>query len=161
MLLSLQLQFRNTLSPESVCSRERPVSPDDHEVGDVAVDQVLGGGSASDLPVAGHYWEQFDAGSAGTVYAPEDYFVGGGDAAITFDFEPIPVKATGEDRRLTIQPIGATPIPPDVRSTAESSLFYVESKSKTTRYSFPPRAVFDEGRVIWAIDLTPEDEEEA
>ena len=127
----------------------------------MAPDQVLGGGSASDLPVAGHYWEQFDAGSAGTVYAPEDYFVGGGDAAITFDFEPIPVKATGEDRRLTIQPIGATPIPPDVRSTAESSLFYVESKSKTTRYSFPPRAVFDEGRVIWAIDLTPEDEEEA
>lgn len=155
---SQSLEIYKSQSPEQYPNLTYEVVGDYVHDPAMAPDQILGGGSASDLPADGRYWEQVDAGSAETIYPPEDYFVGSGDAATTFDFEPIPVRATGPERRLTIQPIGATPIPPDARSTADSSLFYVESKSKTTRYSFPPRDVFDETKVIWAIDLTPEEE---
>lgn len=113
-----------------------------------APDQIVGGGSASDLPADGHYWEQVDAGSATNTAVLEDYVIGGGDADTTFitkskGVRPKPGSAfdIGPAEGVEVQPL--------------SGNVSVEFTGKSPIDSMPNRLEFDENLVLWEATFGP------
>lgn len=107
-----------------------------------APDEIVGGGSASDLPADGHYWEQVDAGSADNAPVLEDYILGGGDADTTFITESQSVRprpgtgfAIGPLEGASAQPL--------------SGNVSIEFVGKSPIDYMPNRLEFDENLVIW------------
>ena len=113
-----------------------------------APDEIIGGGSASDLPADGHYWEQVDAGSADNTAVLEDYVLGGGDADTTFITESQGVRpkpgsffAIGPPEGVAGQPL-----------TGNVSVEFVGNSPVDF---MPNRLAFDEELVIWDATFSP------
>lgn len=161
---SQNLELYSSLSPEQYPNLNYELVADYVHDPELAPDQIIGGGSASDLPVGGRFWEQVDAGSAVTLYASEDYVLGGGDAATTFDFAPIPVRAANPGGEFVIREVASASLTRGARfapDANEPSSFCVEQTTKSALYSMPPRDEFDENMVIWEAELVATSEEEA
>lgn len=119
-----------------------------------APDEIVGGGSASDLPADGHYWEQVDAGSADNAPVLEDYILGGDDADITFITESTTVRPSNPSEGFVLRLTeGGTP--PVVLGTTQA-----EISGSSMMDAMPLRDTFDDDLVLWDVEVIwpPEDE---
>ena len=119
-----------------------------------APDQVIGGGSASDFPADGHYWEQVDAGSAGTAYASEDYVVGGGDADTTFILESTTYRPSNPSEGFVLSLVDGATAP------VLSGFTQAEITGNSPIDSMPVRSEYTDDLVLWDAEIMwpPEDD---
>lgn len=119
-----------------------------------APDEIIGGGSASDLPADGHYWEQVDAGSADNAPVLEDYVLGGGDADTTFITESTTVRPSNPSEGFVLRLMeGGTP-------SIISGTTQVEISGNSIVDAMPVRETFEDDLVLWDVEVMwpPEDE---
>lgn len=108
-----------------------------------APDEIVGGGSASDIPADGHYWEQVDAGSADNAPVLEDYIIGNTNADTTFVTESQSVRPIPGSGFIFGPSPGTDPQP------LTGTNFSVEFVGKSPIDSMPNRSEFDEDVVLW------------